>query len=399
MKILFITSRLPYPPYRGDKLRTYNFIKTLSQRHEIHLVSFCESQKDYRFKKELSLYCKTIRLVYLPKWLSWLKTILLYWSKNPSQVAYYFSLRMFWAVNNLAKKEKFDLAYVHLFRMYQYCRVIPKNIYTIIDLTDVISKEMFRSVGENYGLRYRLVINEANKIKSYENKIIDLAKEIWVISEKEKADLAAVNFGGNVRVVVNGVESKFSDKQRTSKNAVLFFGYSSTSHNKTALNFLIDKIMPELKKIIPEITLNVFGAGKWGTAKKTKDEFPVNNLGFIREPIDVFAENSVMVAPILYSAGTQNKILEAMNSGIPVITSDFGNEGIGAAPGKEIIICSSATDYVAQIARVLSDDGYGSRIGSSGQKYVRANFLWDNVSERVSEIEKTLKSQILKPNL
>jgi glycosyltransferase involved in cell wall biosynthesis len=106
-----------------------------------------------------------------------------------------------------------------------------------------------------------------------------------------------------------------------------------------------------------------------------------------------------MVAPIVYSAGTQTKILEAMNNGIPVVTSDFGNEGIGAIHEKQIIVCSSADEYVTEIRRLLTDRIFNEYIGLNGQKYVRDNFSWDYVTERASEIEKTLKSQNLKPVL
>jgi len=398
MKILFITSRLPFPPYRGDKLRTYNFIRVLAQFHEIHLISFCESRKDYVSQVELKKYCKEIHLVYLPKWLSWAKALFFYFSSEPSQAVYYRSFRMKRLITRIAKKEKFALAYTHLFRMYRYQRFLPKNVYKVTDLTDVISKEMFRSVAEESELRVRVINREATKIRNYERKVTRFAQEVWVISEQEKADLLVSSAReGNVFVVCNGVNEKKGGMGVSKNNAILFFGYSSTNHNKTALKFLREKIMPEIKKEIPDVKLNVFGAGKWENKKNGKDEFPVNNFGFVADTDEVFSSSAVMVAPILYSAGTQNKILEAMNFGMPVVTSDFGNEGIQATNGLQIVLCGNAAEYVREIVHILKDRTYNEWIGTNGQKYVRDKFSWNNVSDRVTMIEKTLKSQNLKP--
>jgi len=390
VKILFLTSRLPYPPYRGDKSRTYNFIKALSQNHEIHLISFCETKEDYSYKKELKKYCKEIHLIYLPEWLSWFKAVFFYFSKAPSQVAYYRSFRMKNLINKIAKNENYDMVYVHLFRMYQYSQYIPASVYRVTDLTDVVSKELFRSIGLDYGWRVRLVKREAHKIRNYERKVLKQSQEVWVISDQEKKDLINNSDCNNVFVVGIGVEKKDSVRA-PEKNSILFFGYSHTGHNKAALDFLRNKIMPEIIKKIPDAKLSVFGAGKWTERKKRKNEFPINNFGFVADPGEVFSSNAVMVAPILHSAGTQTKILEAMNYGLPVVTSSFGNEGIQAKNGSQIVICDEPSSYVEQIVMILTDSEIGEKVGREGQKYVRDKFSWHTVIDRVGEIEKLLK--------
>lgn len=379
-------------------MRTFNFIKELSLNHDIHLVSFYESRQELVDCKQLEKYCKKIYLVYLPKWLAWLKAVTFYFSNDPSQVAYYRSGRMKRLIAQILNNESFDLAYIHLFRMFQYVHLIPDNVYKVTDLTDVISKEIFRSIGNENNLHTRIIKREATKIRKYEQMVAWTTNETWVISEQEKWDLIASSNCERVSVVKNGVNISGDMKRLYDDPNILFFGYYNTSHNKDALKFLKDNIMPNIIKKVPNTKLTVFGAGKWRTPKNVKSKFPVNYLGFISDLSDVFVSATVMVAPILYSAGTQNKILEAMNHGVPVITSNFGNEGIDAKNGTEIILCNSSEEYVTQICRIITDVRLNEHIGVNGQKYVRQNFSWDNVTKRVSEIEKTLKSQNLKPN-
>jgi len=399
VKILFITSRLPFPPYRGDKSRTYNFIKTLSKDHEITLVSFCENRSEFLHKKDLEVYCTAVYLVYLPKLFSWLKTIVLYFNRDPSQSYYYRSFRMSNLIARITKKSKFDIVYIHLFRMYNYAKYIPSSVYKITDLTDVVSKEMFRSIGYGYGVKEFFIKKEAMKIRNYERKVTKECDEVWVVSRQEKRDLSfATQVDGNIQIV--GLGTNLLDITRKPVDyTVLFFGYSSTGHNRVALKYLRESILPVLKNKIPNIKLNVFGAGKWPTQKFKSNEFPVNHLGFVRDPREIFSSNSVMVAPIIFSAGTQTKILEAMSYGIPVITSDLGNEGIEAINGKQIIICNNADKYIEELYRLLTEKSFNKYIGANGQKFVREKFSWEYVTKRVNEIEKTLKSQNLKPNL
>jgi glycosyltransferase involved in cell wall biosynthesis len=398
VNILFITSRLPFPPYRGDKSRTFNLIKALSKDHRIVLVSFYENRQELIYKEKLMEYCTAVHLVYLPKWFSWAKAIILYFQCDPSQSYYYWSYRMSNLISRITRGEKFDIAYIHLFRMFNYAKSISPKVYIVTDLTDVVSKELFRSIGFGHKWKDYFVKREAVKIRNYERVVTENSDEVWVVSEQEKNDLMSATFKGNIHVVKIGVVANEIIRKPVD-NTLLFFGYSSTGHNRDALIYLRKEILPRLKNYIPDVVLNVFGAGKWQNRKIGKDEFPVVHYGFIKNPEDLFSKNLVMVAPIVYSAGTQTKILEAMNNGIPVVTSDFGNEGIGAIHEKQIIVCSSADEYVTEIRRLLTDRIFNEYIGLNGQKYVRDNFSWDYVTERASEIEKTLKSQNLKPVL
>jgi len=391
VKILFLTSRFPYPPYRGDKLRTYNFLKVLSEENEIHLVSFYESSEDFSNLKMLEPYCKSIDLVYLPKWLSWAKALSYYFLSAPSQVAYYRSNRMEQLVKGMCKRINFDLAYVHLFRMSPYVNFMPKSVFKIVDLTDVISKEIFRSVGLKTYWRTFFDKREATKIRNYEILLAKNAEEIWVISEAEKEDLVRSSGVDNIHVVPNGVPLNVINR-RSDNNSILFFGYSKSKHNMGALKFLLSDILPKVAKQLPEISLKIFGAGKWGKDKNTRS-FSVTNLGFVSNIDDIFSSVAVMVAPILYSAGTQNKILEAMSYGVPVITSSFGNEGIRAKNGSQIVICDKPDLYVEQIVRILSNHQIGEEIGKEGQKYVRGEFSWYLVAKRVGEVKKLLKHE------
>jgi len=134
VKILFITPRLPYPPYKGDKLRAYQQIKYLSKNHSLTLVSFIESKDELRYVEKLKKYCGNVKVVLLKRYISYLKVFLFIFSKIPFQVAYYYSGKMKEEIKKTLKNGKFDVIHTELIRMAPYVfnfHKIPK-VYLLI---------------------------------------------------------------------------------------------------------------------------------------------------------------------------------------------------------------------------------------------------------------------------
>lgn len=152
MRILFLTSRLPYPPNRGDRLRVFYFLKTLSREHELHLISFISNSDEVKYIEMLKEYCRNVKVLRQSKINSFLSVGLTWWKPVPLQVLYYQSKKMEQLVSNELKVHKFDAAYIHLFRMAPYLQN-SRQIYRILDLTDAISREIARS------LRFRSLPN------------------------------------------------------------------------------------------------------------------------------------------------------------------------------------------------------------------------------------------------
>ena len=120
MRILFLTSRLPYPPNRGDRLRVFNFIRQLANQHEIYLISFIDNDEKYQHLNILEDYCQQIHTVLMPPLRSILNVGINFWRSEPLQSLYYRSLRMQNLVDFFITNYPIDLIYGHLFRMAPY---------------------------------------------------------------------------------------------------------------------------------------------------------------------------------------------------------------------------------------------------------------------------------------
>ncbi len=391
MRILFLTARLPYPPNRGDRLRAYHFLRVLSRQHRVSLLSFVSDAAEAGLLAGLRPFCEDVQLVHRAPWQSAVGVGLNVWRPTPLQSLYYRSSTMQGAVDRLLDRGGFDLVYVHLFRMAQYVseRRAP---FRVLDLTDVISGEIERSLpfrSPFWRLVYRL---ELPRVRRYEREMAGRFDETWVISEAERAALAGEGGPGRVAVVTNGVESeRFRPQQQPAAAPVLaFVGHMGVLHNVDAAERLAQEVLPRVRAAVPEAQLRLIGAEPGPRVLALAGEPGVRVLGHVADLNAALGEAAVFVAPLRFAAGVQNKVLEAMAAGLPVVTTATVNEGLGATTNEHLLLAEDEAATATAVVGLLGDAAARARLGAAGRAYVRAHFRWEGVLERVEEIGRGL---------
>ena len=391
MRILFLTARLPYPPNRGDRLRAYHFLRVLSRQHRVSLLSFVSDAAEAGLLAGLRPFCEDVQLVHRAPWQSAVGVGLNAWRPTPLQSLYYRSSTMQGAVDRLLDRGGFDLVYVHLFRMAQYVseRRAP---FRVLDLTDVISGEIERSLpfrSPFWRLVYRL---ELPRVRRYEREMAGRFDETWVISEAERAALAGEGGPGRVAVVTNGVESeRFRPQQQPAAAPVLaFVGHMGVLHNVDAAERLAQEVLPRVRAAVPEAQLRLIGAEPGPRVLALAGEPGVRVLGHVADLNAALGEAAVFVAPLRFAAGVQNKVLEAMAAGLPVVTTATVNEGLGATTNEHLLLAEDEAATATAVVGLLGDAAARARLGAAGRAYVRAHFRWEGVLERVEEIGRGL---------
>ncbi len=394
MRILCLTSRLPYPPDRGDRLRAFHFIEHLSREHELTLVSFIAKESEQEHLASLESFCQGVHVLRMGSRLSAMTVACNIWRREPLQVLYYRSNAMRRLVNELIATSTFDAAYVHLFRMAPYIVDHP-DLYRIVDLTDVISREIDLSLPYR-GLLSRLVYQlEKSRIARYERWVARTFEETWLISKADRHLLAPDCPGTNIQVVSNGVDlDQFHPTgQAPQPNSLIFVGHLRVFHNIDAATYLVRDLLPLVRQQVPDCTLQLVGADPDPLVKQLNRAPAVTVTGFVPDLNKYLNRSAVFVAPLRFAAGIQNKALEAMASGRPVVTTSLINQGLGARPGHEIFIADDTESMVQQIVTLLRDEELREQIGLQGRQFVERNYTWNHVLERVRIIEKTLATR------
>lgn len=392
MKILCLTPRLPFPPDRGDRLRAFNILKRLGGEHELHLLSFIASDAERQHAAALEPFCRSVQVVPLSPRRSAATVALNAWRRLPLQALYYRSAAMQRAVNETLRWQHFDAVYVHLFRMAPYLDG-RRDLYRIVDLTDVISSELARSMAYR-GAVSRLVYGiERPRIARYEREVAQRFEEVWLVSDHDRQLLAAECPDASIRVVPNGVDfaAFYPTGQPAEPNSLLFTGHMRVFHNIDAATFLVQEILPLVRQEIPDCTLILAGADPGPEVQALASQAGVTVSGFVPDLNAALNKAAVFVAPLRFAAGVQNKALEAMAAGRPVVTTSLVNQGLGAQPGRDLLIADDAGTIANQIVALLHDAGMRERIGQAGREFVKSQFSWDVVAQRVHSIEAQLR--------
>jgi len=391
MRILCLTSRLPYPPDRGDRLRAFHLIEHLSQEHELSLVSFIASELEREHVPALRGYCQDLHILPMGPSRSAINTALNIWRQEPLQALYYRLGAMRRLVDNLVATGGFDAAYVHLFRMAPYVAHHP-HLYRIVDLTDVISKEIdlslpYRSTASR--LLYKL---EKGRISRYERWVAETFEETWLISESDRQVLARSCPEANIRVVPNGVdlEQFHPTGQPCISDSLIFVGHLRVLHNMDAAKFLAQQVLTLVRQDFPNCTLSIVGADPAPEIQQLGQSPAVAVTGFVPDLNEHLNRAAVFVAPLRFAAGIQNKVLEAMAAGRPVVTTSLVNDGLGARAGKHILVADDAHTTARQIVKLLTDARLREELGRAGRQFVEERYSWSHALERVRSIEQSL---------
>ncbi len=387
MRLLFLTARLPYPPNRGDRLRAYHFIRELSREHRITLLSFVADDSESGLLAGLRPFCDSIQLVHLPQRQSVIGAARGLWRRESLQSLYYHSPHMQKAVDGLMATNSFDAVYVHLFRMAQYVRR-HESVYRIVDLTDVISTEIARSLPYRDALWRAVYRVELPRIQKAELAATQTADETWVISVAERRALADLGATGPVEVVPNGIDVlRFHPtSQRRTPNTLIFVGHLGVLHNIDAAEHLAQDILPLVRQEIPTAQLKIVGAEPGERVRRLAELPGVDVLGHVANLNDALNSASLFVAPLRFAAGVQNKVLEAMAAGLAVVTTSCVNEGLVAEDGQHLVIADGTEPTATAVITLLRNTAQRDALGEAGRLFVTSTFSWNRVTERLQTI-------------
>lgn len=384
MKILFLANRTPYPPYRGDKLKIYNLARRLAKRHELYLLTFAQSEEDNAYRRELEKIFKEVHLVQLPKLKSAVNCLAAGWTNVPLQVLYFRSREMHTKLNELLGQHSFDAVHVQHLRMSPYL-ASNKSVPRILDMPDAFSLywerrrkaihnpflKVFNRIEHKRLLDYEQIMNE------YDLSLVCSQEDLEYLKEKHNIS--------NIRLLPNGVDlDTFSAEHHdySHNKTLLFTGNMDYAPNVDAVQYFVKEIFPVIQQRHADVKLIIAGQRP---VKKVMElaASDVIVTGFVEDLAAMYNKASVVVAPLRFGAGTQNKVLEAMAMGVPVVCSEVGFKGLGIASGEGAIRENSAEGFAVAVNKLLDSESIRKTVGEKGMVVIKNNFGWDAIAEKL----------------
>jgi sugar transferase (PEP-CTERM/EpsH1 system associated) len=384
MRILFLSSRFPYPLEKGDKLRAYHQLKELARNNEIILASVSDQRVEPDHLDRLKPFCRRIMVHHISfRKVVWNLFIALF-SRLPFQVMYFYDKGFHKKINNVIEKEKPDLIYCQLVRMAEYVKDsndIPKTL----DYMDAFSTGLERLSHRSSFLKKRVVKMEWKRMLRYERDIFNHFSHHTIISEQDKK---LIPHPGNnkIQVIPNGVDTDFYRPVETEKKYDLIFSGNMTyPPNVESALFIANEIMPLLIKQQPGINLIIAGATPVPEILKLASD-RIHVTGWVDDMRTCFSESKIHLAPMLISIGLQNKILQAMAMKIPCIVSTLANNAIHAPVNDCLLLADSPEEYVEKIFSLLNDKQLYKRLSENGLQFVRKNFDWKSSVQKLEKV-------------
>lgn len=399
MKILMLTPYLPYPPASGGQIRTLNLLKHLSKNHTITLIALYKTEKEKEYASFLKSYCKEIYLCKRPEKPWQLNNILKsVTSSQPFLIVRNYSQEAHAKVQQLLKENEYDVIHAETFYIMPH---IPKTKTPIFLLEQTIEYEVYQHWVDSLPFFVRpAILFEIFKLKMKEREYWRRALLVGTVSESDKQKIQKLEPGIEPVVIPNGAgDDMFVDSlepKDLNKPTLLFVGSFFWLQNTEAAKYLLDKIYPKLIKLLPDIKIVIAGQNAAQKLPTIQNEH-IQIVDVAQDDTHTieswYKRATLLIAPIFGPGGTRLKILAAMASGLPIITTNTGVSGLDLENEKDILIANTSQEFIEKITTILKNRDLYESIRKNAHRIAKAKYSWSSIAK---ELEIVYRSVIKK---
>jgi glycosyltransferase involved in cell wall biosynthesis len=386
--VLVVSPYPVYPPISGGSVRIWNLLRHVGVEFDLHLAVFSTTRDDAGQRQELERFCRSVHFLRREEAPPPDPSSLL-----PRGAEYFAFARARRRLRDLAESCGAEIVQLEHTELGQFTRLFPgkRVVLTELDLSFVTAsrrrelgfERRFAADRELWGDEYAL-----RRLMRYEIGSAESADQVHVMSELDAETLGRYLRDGRrrIRVVDNGVDcDRF--KPRTAGPAaapvVLFVGSFGHTPNRDAIGWLFSEIWPRVRAQRPDARLQVVGAHAPAEILAADGRDGIEVVGTVPDTAAYYRDARVLLAPVRAGSGTRLKILEAFASGLPVVTTSLGAEGIAAQDGEHLLTAESAQELAAATCRVLADDLLARRLGESARALAERRYDWRGSAEKL----------------
>ncbi|MFM9828221.1 MAG: TIGR03087 family PEP-CTERM/XrtA system glycosyltransferase [Sphingomonas sp.] len=376
--ILFLAHRIPYPPDRGDKIRSFNILKFLAERATVHLAAFVDEACDRGREDDLAPFTADRAIIWrgISKPVAALKALA---SGRPASLTAFDSAVMHLAVAKIFEQRSIDCVYIFSSQMAQY---VPADCRAriIMDFCDMDSAKFATYAESARGPLRWMMRREGRLLLAHEAQVAARADASLFVSAAEAALFTAAAGAGCVHVVENGIDTALFDpraafeRPATEHPLVVFTGQMDYPPNVDAVSWFANDVMPLVRCRHSDARFAVVGRNPSETVRALAALPGVLVTGEVSDVRGWLAAADVVVAPLRIARGIQNKVLEAMAMARPVVASGAAAEGIDHR--GTLLVADGAEAMAAAVGSLLDDYQRAQALGNSARAQVIERYGW-----------------------
>lgn len=390
--MLLLVHRIPFPPNKGDKIRSYHLLKHLAKRYRVHLGTFVDDPNDWQYVDEVKRFCGETYFGKLHPIIARMRSIPAIAARRPMSLNYYDDRGMREWVRSLLQQKSIRRVVVFSSAMAQYAEGIV-DARRIIDFVDVDSDKWMQYARDKRWPFSWLYRREGRELLRYERRTAHAfdASLFVSASEAELFRQHAPESNDRIGYYSNGVDTEYFSPGRVYDNPfssselpIVFTGAMDYWPNVDAVQWFAEKVLPAVRKRHPSATFYIVGSRPTEQVTALTRLPGVSVTGTVPDVRPYLAHAHASIAPLRIARGIQNKVLEAMAMAKPVIVSGPALEGIDAHPGSEVLLAENDQQFIDITCALLSIPR--AEIGDAARRKVVEQYGWSSNLARIDDL-------------
>lgn len=391
-KLLYLTHRIPYPPNKGDKIRSYHVLQHLRKHFKVYLGTFIDDEQDWQYVNHLNSLCEETCFVRLDPLLARMRSLIYLFSSMPLSLPYYRSSKLSTWVSNQLSSGTIKHTVVFSSAMAQY--ISETGIAcSVIDFVDVDSDKWSQYASTKVWPQKWVYQREANLLLEYEKYVTKKCSYATFVSEKEAGLFKQLSpeVENKITYFNNGVDTEyfspsqnFANPYKPDTRVLVFTGAMDYWPNVDAVRWFAAELFPAICTKIPDLEFYIVGARPTKTVLELSAIPGVVVTGSVDDVRPYLAFSEIAIAPLRIARGIQNKVLEAMAMEKLVVASPQALEGITAIPGIELFVADGAEAYIDHVISLLENPRMEP--GKAARRRVIEDYNWDKNLSRIDRL-------------
>ena len=388
MNILYVCHRFPYPPKRGGKIRPFNMIRHLhGQGHQVTVCSLARSAEEAKEAQGIAPYCTAFEVAQVSDPVQTLRMVARLPIVTPSSMGYFYSAELQARINRLLASQRWDLIFVHCSSVAQYVAHV-QDVPKILDFGDMDSQKWLEYANYKFfplSLGYRL---EGAKMEAAEKRLARSFDLCTATTRAEWETLEAYGTGAKTDWFPNGVDANFfcPVDEPYDADTISFIGRMDYYPNQECMARFCAQAWPLLRARRPAVKLLIVGADPSPAMVKLGELPGVTVTGSVPDVRPFIRSSAAMVAPLAIARGTQNKILEAMAMGVPVVTSRIAAGGVDAEADAHFLVADQPQETAEALLRLVEQPAERARLARAGRARMLSHHAWPHSMNRLDGI-------------
>ena len=379
-KIVLLTQRTPWPPDRGDKITTWRLLERMARKHDVHAIAFAHGAEDERAAD--ALRAKGLRVTTVAWRESWqkLRALPLLATGSPVTLGVYGSRRMRAEVDRAVRDA--DLAYAYSSSMAAFLLHHPR-LRRVMHFAELDSDKWRQYAGRVGAPMSWVWAREARTLLRFERQVAAAFDASILCTPLEQQVFERHIPGVPSRVLRNGVDlAAFAPRRELRRpHELVFTGVMDYEPNVDGVEWFVREILPLVRRRAPEARFTIVGSKPVERVRALAAVAGVAVTGRVDDVREHLHRAAVSVAPLRIARGIQNKVLEAMACGLPVVGTTSATQGVECEAGRDLVVRDDAQGFADEVVRLLLDPVAAEELGRRGRALVEARYDWERVLE------------------